>query len=221
MKTTGAKTKYRGLTLIELIVVLAVIFVLAAGLLPSLSGSHRSSLIMCQSNQRFIAIGLSLFENDHAGNYPWQVSLTNGGSMESIPSKHVFPHVRALAPYYGNQLNILACPTDSARHLAANYSQISDQNISYFLNLDATTNSQAILSGERHLEANDRPVDSGLFSYSTNMILNWTRELHGKVQNGPIGGLSFPDDHVEFARMKELNSFFRNQLLATNTLVLP
>jgi prepilin-type processing-associated H-X9-DG protein len=88
--------------------------------------------------------------------------------------------------------------------------------------LDAATNSAtSILTGDRHLQANGKPVKQGLFIYSTNTVLNWTRELHSKVQNGPIGGLSFADGHVQFTRMADLNSSFRNQRLTTNRIIVP
>jgi prepilin-type N-terminal cleavage/methylation domain-containing protein len=45
MKTISAKAKIRGLTLVEVLVVLAVLFVLATMLLPNLAGSHKSPLI--------------------------------------------------------------------------------------------------------------------------------------------------------------------------------
>lgn len=221
MKTLWGKGKVSGFTLIELLVVLAVLFVLAALLLPTLSGSRKATVPLCMSNQKQIALGLIMFNDDHAGKYPWQISSTNGGSFESVSNNQAFPHFRALSEYFGKQATIFVCPTDNARHIATNYSQILDENISYFLNLKATTNSRTIFGGERHLEVNGKAINSGLFVYSTNLVLNWTHELHGKIQNGPIGGLSFADGHVQFTRIADLNSSFRNQRLATNHIVVP
>jgi type II secretory pathway pseudopilin PulG len=186
MKTFSAKAKISGLTLVELLVVICVIAILVAMLLPATTGPRKATMAVCLSHQKQIAIVLIMFNDDHGGKYPWQVSATNGGSMESVSNNQAFPHFRALSEYFGKQTTIFVCPTDDARHAATNYSQIFDENISYFLNLDATTNGSFIFSGDRHLEADGKPVNPGLFVYSTNAVLNWTRELHGKVQNGPI-----------------------------------
>jgi hypothetical protein len=173
------------------------------------------------NNQKQIAIGLIMFKDDHAGEYPWQDSATNGGSFESISSSQVFPHFRALSAYFRKQTRIFVCPTDKARQEATNYAQLLDTNISYFLDLDAGTNSVSILTGDRHLEVSGKVANKGLLVYTTNTVLNWTRELHGKSQNGPMGGLSFADGHVQSTRVKTLNSSFQSQQLATNRLIIP
>jgi hypothetical protein len=98
---------------------------------------------------------------------------------------------------------------------------LGDENISYFLNLDAMTNGLFILGGDRHLEAQSKPVGVGAFIYTANMALNWTHELHGPAKNGSIGGLSFTDGHVEFTRKDRLNWVFQNQQLTMDHLVVP
>jgi type II secretory pathway pseudopilin PulG len=208
--------------LIELLAVIFIVVVVAAIVLPvSTGGPRKAYMAVCMSNERQITIGLIMFNGDHNGQFPWQLSATNGGSMESILNGRVFPHLREMSEYFAKKASVFVCPTDNARHVATNYSQLLDENISYFLNLDATTNNTAILGGERHLEVNGKAVNPGMFVCSSNAVLNWTRELHGKVQNGPIGGVFFSDGHVQFTRIKDLNSIFRNQPLATNRLCVP
>ena len=90
MKTLSAKAKISGLTLIEVLAVLAVLFILAAMLLPRLAGSHKSTVPLCMSNQKQIAIAFIMFNDDHAGKYRWQISATNGGSMESVSNNQAF-----------------------------------------------------------------------------------------------------------------------------------
>ena len=141
--------------------------------------------------------------------------------MESVGNNRVFPHFRVLEPYLGKQTRLLVCPSDKTKHLATNYSQILDENISYFLNLDAASNSASILIGDRNLEANYKPVSAGAFLYSTNLLLNWTRELHSENQNKTRGVLGFADGHVELVLQQPLNSFFQKQPGYTNHLVIP
>ena len=221
MKILSAKGKISGLTLIEVLLMIALIAILAALALPSGGGPRRAEMVICMSNQKQIALGLIMFKDDHAGEYPWQSSATNGGSSEFASSRQAFPHFRALSAYLGKQARVFICPTDKATQEAANYAQLLDTNISYFLDLDVGTNSASILTGDRHLEANGKAVYQGLFIYSTNAVLNWTRELHGKVRNGPIGVLSFADGHAEAVKTANLNTVFQRQGSVSERLAVP
>ncbi len=220
MKTLSAKAKISGLTLIELLVVIAVIAILAAMLLPANTHGGKARIPWCMSNQRQITIGFTIFNSDNSGKYPWQVPATNGGSLEFSPSNHGFPHYRTLTAYLGKQAQIFVCPSDTIRHSATNLSAILDENISYFLNLGATSNSASILIGDRNLEANYKAVNSGASLYTTNLIMNWTRELHGN-RNQTRGVLSFADGHSELVQGKRLNSIFSAQPVQTNQIVIP
>jgi prepilin-type N-terminal cleavage/methylation domain-containing protein len=220
MKTSGSESAF---TLLELLVVVFIIAVLVAMLLPaSANRGRRSTAIACLSNQRQVAMGLVIFTDDHAGKYPWQVSEANGGSMELAAGNQAYPHYRAVSNYFSGQTRLLVCPTDNARKPATNFSQLTDSNISYFLSLDAGTNAGSILGGDRHLEAGGKNVGPGSFIYSTNLFLNWTHELHGKIQNGPLGVLIFADGHGQVVRNKDLNPLFQSQPLAdTERLIIP
>jgi hypothetical protein len=88
------------------------------------------------------------------------------------------------------------------------------------LNLDATSNAASILTGDRHLEINDKTINSGLFIYTTNQLLNWAEGFH--INHGkPWGGFSFADGHAQFVRAEELNLFLQRQPLATNRFCFP
>ena len=63
-----------GFTLVELLVVIAVIAVLAALLLPSLSkAKERGKSIRCVSNLRQLAIAATLYAGDNEDTLPWSV----------------------------------------------------------------------------------------------------------------------------------------------------
>ena len=219
MKTLSDKAKISGLTLVEVLVVIFILAVLVILVLPALShvGGGPSKMFKCMSNLKQIDIGFQISASDNGGIFPIQKSVANGGTMEFIYSDHVFPHFQKISKLLV-QPKSLACPLDISRQAATNWEVLNDLNISYFLNADASTNnpSQAILSGDRHLEVGGQPVKSGLFILTTNMNMGWTPDSHANR-----GNLAFVDGHVEYSTTEILNSYIKQQPLATNRLCVP
>jgi len=223
MKTLPGNGKVSGFTLIELLVVIAIIAIVAAMLLPALSDrdSRHSPGIVCLNNQRQIGIAFTMWSSDHKNNFPWQVSTNDNGTMESSDWGYVAPNFQVLGDYL-KQTRVFICPTDVAKTEATNNMPIHNQNVSHFVELDASTNAAAsILTGDRHLQANGKPVNPGLFVYSTNLSMEWTRELHGKSSSGPFGVMTFIDGHGQIIRGAQLNSVFQQQGSITNRLAVP
>jgi prepilin-type N-terminal cleavage/methylation domain-containing protein len=224
MKTLPAKAKISGLTLIEVLVVIFVLAILAAMLLPALVGGGPHSTpktILCEENQRQIAVGFIMWKEDNAGKFPWQISSTNNGTMEFISDGQASSQFRAILDYVKGYKTYI-CPTDTIKHAATNNGSFNDENVSYFVNFNSGTNDMvSIFTGGRHLEANYKPVKPGLFVYSNSMAMNWTLELHGKIKAAPIGVISFLDGHGEVVRGLNLNSIFQRQGSTTNRLAVP
>ena len=217
MKTLPSKAKISGLTLIEVLVVIAVIAVLVALLLPALSGRRPAFTAICMNNQKQIALGYSIWANDHGGEFPAQVPITSKGTMEFISTGYASLQFRALSEYMRSP-DIFVCRLDKAKQVATNCNNLRDENLSYFINVEANTNnpSHTILAGDRNLQANGQPVKPGLFEVTSNLYMSWTHELHLRG-----GVLAFTDSHVQFVKTNDLNSFIRSQPLATNRLCVP
>jgi len=222
MKTSGAKSKCSGLTLIELLVIIAVIAILAAMLLPSLNGGGPGYRPRCMYNLKQLDLGFIMYASDYGQRFPMQVPVQDGGTMEFIYSGHAFPHFEKLKKYIPQEaqlLNLLVCPKDASRHSATNFEALNDLNLSYFLNVDAScTNrpAETVFAGERDLKVQNQQVRPGLLVVTTNTDINWTGEFH------PHGGnLSFADGHVEWCKEGNLNSWIARQPAATNRLCIP
>lgn len=192
--------KTAAFTLIELLIVIAIVGVLVVLFLPAPSGSiHRARDISCMNNLKQLALGLMIFMDDHAGEYPWKVASANGGSLEVVGQARTYPHWLTLSNYLRNP-NAFVCPTDTLKQVATNYSGFGESNVSYFVNLDAVTNSAgSVLAGDRHLRIDEQKIAPGLFRVPTNGVFGWTRELHSRDRE-PCGNVAYADGHGELQK---------------------
>lgn len=223
MKTLSAKANKKGLTLIEVLVVVVVVFILAAMLLPALadSGHKGSNTIRCMSNQKQIAIGFTMWKTDHGDQFPWQVATTNGGSLEAATRGYAAANFQCLSNYL-HTTTVLICQTDTSRVQATNFTQFRNLNVSYFVSIDSGTNEvDSILTGDRNLAGDGMPLNPGLFIHSPISKMNWTRELHNTNPRHTLGVLSFGDGHSEAVTDMNLNSTFLRGKLAANRLAIP
>jgi len=174
--------------------------------------------ILCMNNQKQIALAHIMWAEDHDNEFPAQISTTNNGSKELIETGRASLEFQPLSGYLHNP-KLLVCGADKTRHAAGDFTNLSDKNISYFINADTTTSnspSHSILTGDRNLQADGRPVKPGLFLLTTNRDMNWTQEIHRRY-----GILAFADGHVERVKTNMLSSYIVNQPLATNRLCVP
>ena len=233
-------------TLLELLLVIAVISVLVGLFLPTYSGPSKAYVFICSSNLKEVGANFEGWSQQHEGILPMQVAMTNGGSMELIATGSAIAHFRTLTnsgvkslqhssvfagegkPFrnlvttnLGIRKDRLVCPSDKNRRDSidrkGSIAEMVDTNLSYFVGLDSSLrNPNSILAGDRHLQVNGRPVGSGLLVLTPNSSLGWTRELHPTFKKGNI---LFADGHVEFAKKPIVA--FRGQGLATNRVAVP
>lgn len=75
-----------GFTLIELLVVCAIVAILAALTAPAMSAAReRARQIQCAANMKQLGIAFRLYQDDHAGKYPfsWEISGGNSNNWEA------------------------------------------------------------------------------------------------------------------------------------------
>jgi prepilin-type N-terminal cleavage/methylation domain-containing protein len=185
----------KAFSLVELLVVVAIIAILASLLLPALTrAGSKARQASCLNNLRQIGIGLQNFSMDHEGKVPMQLSTNQGGSRE-FNSQHLainpalsfsFHHFQPLSNQLQN-VHVLACPADN-RDAQRSFATLSDSQISYWVNTSARFGETlSIIAG-------DRNVTNSTSRNSTNAVA-WTASLH-RWQ----GDLLYGDGHVERVR---------------------
>ena len=219
MKTSSCKNRERGMTLLELFVVMAVLAFFAVFFVsqPDRNGKARAYRIQCVNNLKQIGLSERRWSGDHGNESPFAVSQTNGGAMEFAAGPYAFKYFQVMS----NELStprVLFCPTDSKRiqQWATNFSALSNSNLSYFIGLDVSgTDPQGIVSGDRNV-TNGTPTKNGILELTTNRPAGWTAEMHNQV-----GNLVLADGSVQQVSSAGLRAGIANANSFTNRLLMP
>jgi type II secretory pathway pseudopilin PulG len=183
MKPLRHCTRNAAFTLLELLIVIVVLFAaLYVLVLPLLPRNERSRRSHCVNNLKQVALATKQYSLDYDGKFPWQVSTTNGGTLELAASPDVFRHFQVMSNYIESPA-ILACPNDRGRLRADHFSpRFANINVSYFIGLDADeTRAQSILSGDRNLTGG--ATNGALRVFTSNSIPRWEEGAHATTGN--------------------------------------
>jgi prepilin-type processing-associated H-X9-DG protein len=217
MNPRVSNQKTAALTLVEVLVVICVIAVLVALLLPAKPRYRPPQQGQCVQNLKQIGIAYLVWADDHNGKFPMQVSVTNGGTMESNNGRNAWLNFLVMS----NELNtpkLLVCPQDKEDQPPANeFSWQLAGHVSYFVGLDASKNHpHMFLSGDDSLAIGGVPVKSCLLELSTNAPITWTEERHFFS-----GNIVFADGNVEMLPGYALTNSLQQTSVATNRLAIP
>lgn len=216
-------------TLVELLVVIAVIAVLAALLLPALNqAKEKGRRVVCQNNLRQLGIALLMYGDEHGRYPPCAMAHTRGGPTGRLVSLWN----AALLPLVGKNVAVFHCPsypaefrwTTSPSNLGYQFPTNiqNDRPFSYAINRIGTQNTAGPSLGLEQAPGTGRkpseiaaPADMiaiGEAASRTNYLQVWAAfalthnssvsdrsSIIGKVHNQGAN-MVFLDGHVEWER---------------------
>lgn len=163
--------------------------VITAGVLFSLfyafigPGSEKSKRIACAGRLMNISMGFRGSAMDHDGELLFRVSTNKGGSAEWSATDNVYPHFLTISNWISTP-SILVCPSDRSRasSKANTFREVSNANISYFINLDALENGNSILAGDRNIDGASH-LSNRVFLITSSSPVEWSKDMHGYQGN--------------------------------------
>ena len=203
-------------TLIELLVVLAVLFVLAAMIDwgPSSKLKAKAQRVQCINNLKQVGFALRMWQQGNGGGFQMFAANTDGAAKERLEGSFAFRRFQVMSNELGNPKTLL-CPTDK-RAYATNFLALKNENVSYFIGLDATdAKPPMLLSG-------DRNITNGLLPTRTILLLppdrpaGWTREMHVNQ-----GNVALADGSAASVSTSGLREMIRNTGDGTNRIAIP
>lgn len=216
MKLYGLRQRNLGMTLLEAVVVIFLLFMLAIVLVPALVPVHHKGGPNCANTLKQVGDAFQDWAGDHNNTFPTDIPDKNGGAMEAVASGKPVPFFQVMS----NEIStpkILICPEDKYRHAATDFNALTGRNLSYFAGLDGKPGEpQSILSGDDNFEIARARVRSGLLEISTNTPIGWSPSRHQFY-----GNILFADGSVQGMNNAGLKNWLRSTNFTAARLAIP
>jgi hypothetical protein len=214
MKITPIR-KSEGLTLLELIVVIAVVLLFVVMLMPRRRVFTEPPSLRCINNLKQIGTAYRIWANNHGSHYPALQSVSDGGWRENLTNADqgflCWTNYVIMANELGQFSKILICATDERDPVTIFANLASNLNVSYFVGVSASDyNPQSLLGGDRNLGAgtnadrdygfspeNGRGNDVAIQTNSKAGPLCWSLKIHSAGNSAGAGYILLGDGSVQ------------------------
>ncbi|MBN8249711.1 MAG: hypothetical protein J0L84_20005 [Verrucomicrobia bacterium] len=222
-----------GQTLGEVLAVIVALVVLFFMIMTPVSrASGKPKRLACVNNLKNIGLGLRVFADRHAGEFPMNVPASQGGTRElTEDASRLWQQFLVLSNDLASPAR-LVCPSDVRRTRAGRFPTSptnaargvvfgGNQNLSYFLGLNASDEfPDSILSGDRNITNRTGLLSPGRHVLAAGAPLGFNDDLHGNA-----GNILLADGSVQQVTSGRLRELFRDALtnsgLATNGWLVP
>lgn len=181
-------------TLLELLIVVAIIALLVGILLPSFSGAKRSARrTVCAKRLNQIGTGIAAYLFDRDGRFP-EASFMPSVGAAPLSTPQPIRICDVLAPNLGNQLKVFQCPNDKQdpARLAPNTNKSFFQSEGSSYEYRIQFGGQTVIETVKRMESfSGRPVPE-----NTIWIMRDYGNFHGKGGNDGARRYLYVDGHV-------------------------
>src|SRR6266487_2844146 len=185
MKTTLKNQRRTAMTTIELLAVVFILVIVAGFMLPALTRPRgcRAQRINCISNLKQIGLGMRMWANDHGDKFPWQVSMSETGTLEFVESDSLLYYHFLVVSNELTSPKVLACNDDKKKSRTSEWDKFDDRNLSYFVGLEADESKpQTILTGDRNI-LGGQPSSNRIMRFHSQSQPGWGTDLHNSAGN--------------------------------------
>jgi len=207
---------HRAFTIIELLVIMAVLFLLAAVGVHFLGNAKaRSIRINCICNMKESVLAFMVWSGDNEAKFPMAVSTNAGGTLEWVSGGNAFRHFQVMSNELSTPMHV-NCPSDT-RTIATNFtSDFKNTTVSYFVGIDASkANPQGWLCGDRNI-TNGFASKHSILTLQGGQSLSWTREMHNQC-----GNVALVDGSVQQLSNRDLRRLMNTNAAWSNRVAVP
>jgi len=217
MNIAGSRTSqnHRAFTIIELLVIMAVLFLLALGVHFLGNAKARAIRLNCVCDMKQSALAFMVWSGDNEGKFPMAVSTNAGGTLEWVSGGNAFRHFQVMS----NELSaprVVTCPSDT-RTAATNFTDdFNNMKVSFFVGLDASkANPKSWLCGDRNI-ANGFASKHSVLTLQCGQSLSWTKEMHDRC-----GNVALADGSVQQMSNRDLRRLTNTNAAWSNRIAVP